>query len=444
MHCSSSAPPASPSTASTPWGANCLAAAAISPVRPFTTASAPMRRTSARPSSLDAVASTRTPRRFANCTASVPTPPVAPWMISVSPAFSCRTSSMPCRADSPLIARMPASGRRNAPGNVRNVVGAHRHVFCVEGIARAVDLIPNAEAVHAGARRRRPYRIHPIPVSAEIARGCPDPGARLLPRPRHPHSAPQSALRRPWAPGPAGDAPTAPRDRRPCRWRQPASCPAMPERPQASRSCAALATAASIAIAPAFTAERTSQASGSAPHAAGSGPRGPQPARCCWRSLPRYAARPPARRSSGRHARVCTGCPPMPKTHGPLQHVDVGRPRVTMHRTGRCGRAPGRRSRKFQQRHDDVPVRDILELVREQHMREPGQFRGAEPRRRGRVCGRPAWFISTLCRHPGHEKDRDTRRGDAIERGQPTIDLGHCEHSSMVIKPATPPAHRPR
>jgi len=48
------------------------------PRRPSTAASAPRRRTNAMPSRPDAVARTRAPRIFANWSARLPTPPVAP------------------------------------------------------------------------------------------------------------------------------------------------------------------------------------------------------------------------------------------------------------------------------------------------------------------------------------------------------------------------------
>src|SRR6266849_6178778 len=85
MHCSSDFPPTVASTASTPAGAKRRAAASMSSCLPSTARSAPRRRTSATPSRPEAVASTRAPRSFANCRASVPTPPLAPCTMVVSP-----------------------------------------------------------------------------------------------------------------------------------------------------------------------------------------------------------------------------------------------------------------------------------------------------------------------------------------------------------------------
>jgi hypothetical protein len=50
----------------------------------------------------------RAPRSLANWIASVPTPPAAPWMSSVSPDFRCSASSTPWMAVSAVVPMAPA------------------------------------------------------------------------------------------------------------------------------------------------------------------------------------------------------------------------------------------------------------------------------------------------------------------------------------------------
>src|SRR5207249_1959509 len=112
----SSLPPMKARRASMPPGAKRRAEATMSLPFPSTASSAPRRRTKSIPSLPEAVANTRAPRSFANCNASIPTLPLAPWMIKFSPASMPSASSTPCNAVSPIVGIAPACRKSRPPG----------------------------------------------------------------------------------------------------------------------------------------------------------------------------------------------------------------------------------------------------------------------------------------------------------------------------------------
>jgi hypothetical protein len=116
MQRSRSGPPASARSASTPPGATRRATTSTSSCWVSTASSAPRRRNSSRPSPPLAVAITRAPRRFASCTAIVPTPAVAPCTSSVWPARTPSASSIPASAVRPVTGIAPASRKSSDVG----------------------------------------------------------------------------------------------------------------------------------------------------------------------------------------------------------------------------------------------------------------------------------------------------------------------------------------
>ncbi len=75
-----------------------MISSAKSRVRESMTCSTPRPRSSSRLAGVPAVAYTRAPRRRATCSAARPTPPVAEWMSTLSPARRRPSCSRPCTA----------------------------------------------------------------------------------------------------------------------------------------------------------------------------------------------------------------------------------------------------------------------------------------------------------------------------------------------------------
>src|SRR6266542_5362896 len=111
-----SSPPAVTSAASSPLGANSLAASRTLGPRPSTALSAPSFLASCTPSLPEAMANTSAPRRLASCKAKCPMPPLAPKTINDSPDFKPSTFSKPVSAVNASVGNTAACSIVKCPG----------------------------------------------------------------------------------------------------------------------------------------------------------------------------------------------------------------------------------------------------------------------------------------------------------------------------------------